>query len=47
MERTGLTIIKWTWVLNSFYICYVVMEWTTLLWKIFPAHIYVAVLCVL
>ncbi|KAH8672826.1 retrograde regulation protein 2 [Tricladium varicosporioides] len=38
---------QWTWVLNSFYICYVVFEWTTLLWKIFPAHIYVAALCVL
>ncbi|KAF4629374.1 hypothetical protein G7Y89_g8770 [Cudoniella acicularis] len=28
-------------------VLYVVMEWTTILWKIFPAHIYVAVLCVL
>ncbi|PMD36045.1 MFS general substrate transporter [Hyaloscypha variabilis F] len=42
-----LNSAEWTWILNSFYICYVVMEWTTLLWKIFPAHIYVAVLCIL
>lgn len=57
---------EWTWVLNAFYICYVLFEWvsstnaisdnwdltnpsiqTTVLWKIFPAHIYVAVLCLL
>jgi hypothetical protein len=36
---------QWTWVLNGFYIAYVLMEWTTLLWKIFPAHVYVACLC--
>ncbi|KAH9206553.1 major facilitator superfamily domain-containing protein [Leptodontidium sp. 2 PMI_412] len=43
----GLDSAQWTWVLNAFYICYVLFEWTTLLWKIFPAHVYVAVLCVL
>ncbi|KAK4945162.1 hypothetical protein LTR10_015588 [Elasticomyces elasticus] len=41
----GLSSSQWTWVLNGFYICYVLFEWTVLLWKIFPAHIYVAVLC--
>ncbi|VUC28123.1 unnamed protein product [Clonostachys rosea] len=38
---------QWAWVLNAFYICYVCFEWTTVLWKIFPAHIYIACLCVL
>ncbi|KIX05971.1 uncharacterized protein Z518_03945 [Rhinocladiella mackenziei CBS 650.93] len=46
-EDLGLSSAQWTWVLNSFYIAYVVFEWTTLLWKIFPAHIYVSLLCVL
>jgi hypothetical protein len=43
----GLSSSQWTWVLNAFYIVYVCFEWTTLLWKLFPAHIYVAALCVL
>lgn len=42
----GLGDSQWTWVLNSFYICYVVFEWTTVLWKLLPAHIYVTVLCI-
>ncbi|KAH7242892.1 major facilitator superfamily domain-containing protein [Fusarium solani] len=37
---------QWAWVLNSFYIAYILFEWTTMFWKIFPAHIYVAILCV-
>ncbi|KKY18722.1 putative permease of the major facilitator superfamily [Diplodia seriata] len=41
----GLDDIQWSWVLNAFYICYVIMEWTTVLWKILPAHIFVACLC--
>lgn len=43
----NLNSAQWTWVLNAFYICYVLFEWTTLLWKLLPAHIYVACLCVL
>ncbi|KAF7195976.1 MFS transporter prlL [Pseudocercospora fuligena] len=46
-DDLGLTSVQWTWVLNAFYICYVVFEWTTILWKVFPAHIYVAALCLL
>ncbi|KAK5169343.1 uncharacterized protein LTR77_005318 [Saxophila tyrrhenica] len=46
-EDLGLDDSEWTWVLNAFYICYVCFEWTTILWKIFPAHIYVAALCLL
>lgn len=42
-----LSDAQWSWVLNSFYICYVCFEWTTILWKIFPAHIYIACLCIL
>jgi sugar phosphate permease len=47
MEDLGLSDTDWTWVLQTFYICYVLFEWTQLFWKIFPAHIYVAVLCTL
>lgn len=43
----GLDDVQWSWVLNAFYICYVCFEWTTVLWKVFPAHIYVSILCVL
>lgn len=42
----GLDSSQWAWVLNAFYLCYVLFEWTTVFWKLFPAHIYVAVLCV-
>ncbi|KAE8168180.1 major facilitator superfamily domain-containing protein [Aspergillus tamarii] len=38
---------KWSWVLNSFYITYTCLEWLVLCWKVFPAHIYVTVLCLL
>ena len=43
----SLSDSQWAWVLNTFYICYVCFEWTTVLWKILPAHIYVSALCVL
>ncbi|KAB8070535.1 major facilitator superfamily domain-containing protein [Aspergillus leporis] len=42
----GLNDAQWSWVLYSFYICYIAFEWTTVLWKIFPAHIYIAILCI-
>ncbi|RDW94453.1 hypothetical protein BP5796_00216 [Coleophoma crateriformis] len=42
----GLSSKQWTWVLNAFYITYEIFEWTTMLWKILPAHIFVSVLCV-
>lgn len=45
-DALGLDSAQWAWVLNSFYICYVAFEWTTMLWSIFPAHLYVSVLCV-
>ena len=37
--------MQWAWVLLSFYITYTCLEWLVLCWKIFPAHIYVALLC--
>lgn len=46
-EDLGLNDSQWAWVLNAFYICYVLCEWTVLFWKLMPAHIYVASLCVL
>ncbi|UPK90040.1 hypothetical protein LCI18_000975 [Fusarium solani-melongenae] len=44
-DALGLSSSQWAWVLNSFYIAYILFEWTTMFWKIFPAHIYVAILC--
>lgn len=32
------------WALTSFYITYILFEWMSLLWRIFPPHIYVSVL---
>lgn len=43
----GLSDSQWAWVLNAFYVCYVCFEWTTIMWKILPAHIYISALCVL
>ncbi|KAJ5227420.1 uncharacterized protein N7469_007426 [Penicillium citrinum] len=45
-DDLGLDDYKWSWVLYTFYICYIVFEWTTVLWKILPAHSYIAVLCI-
>jgi hypothetical protein len=42
----GISDSQWAWVLNAFYICYVLFEWTTVFWKLFPAHIYVTALCI-
>ncbi|KAH6986577.1 major facilitator superfamily domain-containing protein [Ilyonectria sp. MPI-CAGE-AT-0026] len=46
-DDLGLSDSQWVWVLNSFYICYTVFEWTTLLWKLLPAHLYISSLCLL
>ncbi|KAH6631577.1 major facilitator superfamily domain-containing protein [Chaetomium tenue] len=32
------------WALGAFYIAYIIFEWMALLWRIIPAHIYVAAL---
>ncbi|KAH6653176.1 major facilitator superfamily domain-containing protein [Truncatella angustata] len=47
MTDLSLSDNDWVWILQTFYICYVLFEWTQLFWKILPAHIYVAVLCFL
>ncbi|KAJ4188960.1 hypothetical protein NW755_006462 [Fusarium falciforme] len=46
-DDLGLSDSQWAWVLNSFYICYTLFEWTTLLWKLLPAHLYISTLCLL
>ncbi|KAL6719088.1 hypothetical protein ACLMJK_003323 [Lecanora helva] len=40
-----LSSYQYEWLLRIFYISYILFEWMTLLWKIFPPHIYLA-LCV-
>lgn len=32
------------WALSSFYVTYILFEWMSLLWRVFPAHIYVSCL---
>ncbi|KAK9323827.1 major facilitator superfamily domain-containing protein [Lipomyces orientalis] len=39
----GLTSNQFTWLLTIFYIPYILFEWCTLLWKVFPANYYVCV----
>ncbi|RDA94516.1 hypothetical protein CP533_2701, partial [Ophiocordyceps camponoti-saundersi (nom. inval.)] len=41
-DALGLDSTQWAWVLNSFYACYVLFEWTTMLWRILPASIFVS-----
>ncbi|KAL2164996.1 hypothetical protein VTH06DRAFT_292 [Thermothelomyces fergusii] len=38
-EDLGLGTYRYNWLLNIFYITYVVTEFSVLLWKIFPPHI--------
>ncbi|KAF3923995.1 hypothetical protein ABW21_db0203322 [Orbilia brochopaga] len=33
---------QYEWLLTAFYITYILFEWMALLWKVFPAHAYVA-----
>lgn len=40
----NLSSAQYEWVLTAFYIAYIVFEWMSLLWKIIPAHIYVAII---
>lgn len=32
------------WALSSFYFTYILFEWMSLLWRVFPAHVYVSCL---
>ncbi|KAH6630787.1 major facilitator superfamily domain-containing protein [Chaetomium sp. MPI-SDFR-AT-0129] len=38
-KELGLDTNRYSWLLNIFYITYVVAEFTVLLWKVFPPHI--------
>lgn len=38
----NLSSDQYEWIITAFYIAYIVFEWMSLLWKIIPAHIYVA-----
>ncbi|KAI9800294.1 MAG: hypothetical protein M1833_003408 [Piccolia ochrophora] len=41
-----LSSTQYEWLLTAFYITYILFEWMTLLYRLFPPHIYIA-LCVL
>lgn len=38
-KELGLDTNRYSWLLNIFYITYVIAEFTVLLWKVFPPHI--------
>lgn len=41
MERDlHLSSTQFEWLLRVFYISYIAFEWMTLLWKVFPPHVY-------
>ena len=44
-DDLGLSDKQWQWVLYAFYIVYTCFEWSIILWKVFPAHIWCAVVC--
>ncbi|QSZ28503.1 hypothetical protein DSL72_003000 [Monilinia vaccinii-corymbosi] len=35
---------QYEWVVTAFYIAYICFEWMSILWKVIPAHIYIAVI---
>lgn len=41
-----LSSLQFEWLLTAFYISYIVFEWLTILYRLFPAHIYISC-CVL
>ncbi|PHH58665.1 hypothetical protein CDD81_4890 [Ophiocordyceps australis] len=44
--QLGLDSRQWAWVLNAFYLCYTLFQWTTMLWKTLAPHRFVSLLCV-
>ncbi|KAF6232709.1 hypothetical protein HO173_009148 [Letharia columbiana] len=42
-EDLHLSSLQYEWLLRAFYITYILFEWMTLLWKVFPPHIYLSV----
>ncbi|THC92757.1 hypothetical protein EYZ11_007775 [Aspergillus tanneri] len=45
MDDLHLSSSQYEWLLTSFYITYILFEWMTLMYRVVPAHIYIA-LCV-
>lgn len=45
MEDLKLSSSQYEWLLTSFYITYILFEWMTLMYRVVPPHIYIA-LCV-
>ncbi|KAI5849188.1 major facilitator superfamily domain-containing protein [Tricharina praecox] len=41
-EDLDLSGDRYEWLLSAFYVTYILFQWCTLLWKVFPAHKYVA-----
>ncbi|EAA64222.1 hypothetical protein AN2178.2 [Aspergillus nidulans FGSC A4] len=44
-EDLNLSSSQYEWLLTAFYITYILFEWMTLLYRVFPAHVYIS-LCV-
>lgn len=42
-EDLHLSSLQHEWLLRAFYITYILFEWMTLLWKVFPPHIYLSI----
>ncbi|KAL4878919.1 major facilitator superfamily domain-containing protein [Aspergillus karnatakaensis] len=45
MDDLKLSSSQYEWLLTAFYITYILFEWMTLLYRVFPAHVYIS-LCV-
>jgi MFS family permease len=44
LQPTPRNDAYYEWALTAFYISYIGFEWMSLLWRLIPAHIYVAVI---
>lgn len=42
-EDLNLSSSQYSWLLGAFYITYILFEWMTLLYRFFPAHVYIAI----
>ncbi|KAL3478592.1 major facilitator superfamily domain-containing protein [Aspergillus californicus] len=42
-EDLHLSSSQYEWLLTAFYITYILFEWMTLLYRVFPAHVYISV----
>ncbi|KAF1982195.1 MFS general substrate transporter [Aulographum hederae CBS 113979] len=46
MQDLHLSASQYEWLLTAFYINYILFEWMTLLYRVFPPHVYISI-CVL